>query len=70
MAKGGYSGIVSDARMTVKSGHVILNSAINNDNGDSIDVTFDSPMSDTNYQVFLNKGDDVGGNIYVTERVE
>ena len=56
LAKGGYSGIVSDARMTVKSGHVTLNSAINSNTDGTIDVIFDSPMPDTNYRVFLNNG--------------
>lgn len=60
MAKGGYSGIVSDARMTVKSGTATVGS-VGNGNTVSIDIPFDSPMPDTNYKVVatLNTGSGV-----------
>ena len=53
MAKGGYSGIVSDARMTVKSGSVEFSSVLTSDTGSSVNITFDSPMPDANYIVSL-----------------
>ena len=53
MAQGGYSGIVTDARMTVKSGHATFPSKLNNNSGASLDIVFDSPMPDTNYYVLL-----------------
>jgi len=55
MAKGGYSGIVSDARMTVKSGTIEFDSIISASSGSSKSVIFDSPMPDTNYHVGLTR---------------
>jgi hypothetical protein len=57
MAQGGYSGIVSDARMTVKSGSYIHNSSISSGQEAQINITFDSPMPDTNYYVSLCRTD-------------
>ena len=55
MAKGGYSGIVSDARMTVKSGTSIF-PAMSSNQSYSQQVVFDSPMPDANYNVLVCKG--------------
>lgn len=54
MAKGGYSGIVSDARMTVKSGSFTTETAMSRDSYKGIAITFDSPMPDTNYTVYTS----------------
>ena len=54
LAKGGYSGIVSDARMTVKSGTIDVG-AISGAQNKAFPVIFDSPMPDTNYHVFVCK---------------
>ena len=69
MAKGGYSGIVSDARMTVKSGRVTTPSNITNGNTWETNVTFDSPMPDTNYYVLAQTSNDMGGVQYIETRV-
>lgn len=57
LAKGGYSGIVSDARMTVKSGSYTHNSSISNGQEAQINIAFDSPMADTNYCVSICRTD-------------
>lgn len=56
MAKGGYSGIVSDARMTVKSGTYTFTGGLPNSGYNEVAITFDSPMPDANYEVFLTIG--------------
>lgn len=55
IAKGGYSGIVSDARMTVKSGFLDLSSGLAGNRRHDFTITFDSPMPDTNYEVMTEK---------------
>ena len=63
LAQGGYSGIVTDARMTVKSGTIWQSS---NTSGEQlISVAFDSPMPDTNYQVSVTYAGD-GGSYWTT----
>jgi hypothetical protein len=65
MAKGGYSGIVSDARMTVKSGDFVETNGLPENTQKNYTVTFDSPMPDDDYMVsvsFSNKdGESMGG---------
>lgn len=53
MAKGGYSGIVSDTRMTVKSG-VYEYTTTTGTGLKTISITFDSPMPDANYIVLTS----------------
>lgn len=62
MARGGYSGIVSDARMTVKSGTLTWTSSINANQTISKDVVFDSPMPDTNYTVLFSLASGIAGH--------
>ena len=54
LAKGGYSGIVSDARMTVKSGTVTLGNNLSANSDYKYNITFDSPMPDANYIIQLS----------------
>ena len=54
MAKGGYSGIVSDARMTIKGGTYIIDSTIPSGGLAGLSIVFDSPMPDTNYYISMS----------------
>ena len=63
LAKGGYSGIVSDARMTVKSGVVELSDVLATYGNSDESVIFDSPMPDTNYVVSVSR--EFGGTGWV-----
>ena len=70
LAKGGYSGIVSDARMTVKSGFLDLSSGLGNNTSNTFNISFDSPMPDADYVVLYdNVGQPDGyGKSFITAK--